>query len=75
MELLLQRAESEMNLHARPVAEFPQPPSSQTTCKCSLHLCLSGQRGPADRASTGVLISPGKQIQCGARWPEVSKGW
>lgn len=44
---LATRAESEMNLHARPVAEFPQPASSQTPASVPSHLCLSGQRGPA----------------------------
>lgn len=67
LELLLQRAESEMNLpptHPRPVAELPQPAPSQTTSECSLHLPSPALPLWADRPSRqGLHRGPHKSWQ------------
>lgn len=78
LELLLQRAESEMNLpptHPRPVAEFPQPASSQTTSECSLHLpCPALPLWAEGPSRQGLHRGPHKSWQRDLEWGPVARG-
>ena len=78
LQLLLQRAESEMNLpptHPRRVAEFPQPASSQTTCECSLHLpCPALPLWAEGPSRQGLHRGPPKSWQTNPVWGPVAGG-
>lgn len=78
LELLLRRAESEMNLpptHPRPVAEFPQPASSQTTSERSLHLpCPALPLWAEGPSRQGLHWGPHKSWQRDPVWGLVARG-